>query len=268
MNMNPCTRTSLLKDELFSVKEAENPPFGYKNHCLTVHLVVLKTSGELCYTLVSGTSAPQTTLIAKLDVGATKYRRLFLFPQGKMIHIFYALTHPVVPNLWHIEHRLWNGVSWQSTRMGEVVHPREPLNNVNFDRQGNLHFLTISRLTNLLRSWKPYFAHAEGVSISKLQRNFFLFYAVIPFRSSIGPLMISQIGAECPVLWDAGRDWFLTLQRNVYPFISARKYVRCISTLPVTPPFIALQNQPSIEYTCDLLLVANYYTSYPQRRLG
>ncbi len=117
---------------------------GIMTDAKTVHLVVLKTSGELCYTLISGSSTPQTTLIAKLDVRATRYRRLFLFPQGKIIHIFYASTHQAIPNVWHIEHRLWNGVSWLSTRMGEVVHPREPLYHVNLDSQGNLHFLTIT----------------------------------------------------------------------------------------------------------------------------
>ena len=117
---------------------------GIMTDAKTVHLVVLKTNGDLCYTLITGSSTPQTTLIAKLDVRATRYRRLFLFPQGKIIHIFYAFTHQAIPNVWHIEHRLWNGVSWHSTHMGEVVHPREPLYHVNLDSQGNLHFLTIT----------------------------------------------------------------------------------------------------------------------------
>jgi len=110
----------------------------------TVHLVVLKSSGDLCYTLISGAGTPQTTLIAKLDVRGTRYRRLFLFPQGKVIHIFYASTHQSIPELWRIEHRFWNGASWKSTHMGEVVHPREPLYHVNLDNQGNLHLSTIT----------------------------------------------------------------------------------------------------------------------------
>ncbi|MBP1759181.1 MAG: hypothetical protein H6Q63_98 [Firmicutes bacterium] len=110
----------------------------------TVHLVVLKSSGDLCYTLISGAGTPQTTLIAKLDVRATRYRRIFLLPQGKIIHIFYASTHQSIPELWRIEHRFWNGVSWRSTHMGEIVHPREPLYHVNLDNQGNLHFCTVT----------------------------------------------------------------------------------------------------------------------------
>ncbi|MFZ3131697.1 MAG: hypothetical protein WA125_11495, partial [Desulfosporosinus sp.] len=43
---------------------------GIMTDAQTVHLVVLKTSGELCYTLISGPATPQTTLIAKLDVRA------------------------------------------------------------------------------------------------------------------------------------------------------------------------------------------------------
>ncbi|KUO77371.1 MAG: hypothetical protein APF81_01285, partial [Desulfosporosinus sp. BRH_c37] len=131
-------------EPFFRVQEPLLLVHGIMTDANTIHIVVLKTSGDLCYTLISGSSTPQTTLIAKLDIRSTRYRRLFLFPQGKIIHIFYASTHKAIPNVWHIEHRLWNGVSWHSTRMGEVVHPREPLYHVNLDSQGNLHFLTIT----------------------------------------------------------------------------------------------------------------------------
>lgn len=117
---------------------------GIMTAAQTVHLVILKTSGELCYTFMSGSTTPQTTLIAKLDVQATNYQRLFLFPQGKIIHIFYAHTHQAIRALWHIEHRYWDGSIWHSARLGEVVHPREPLYHVNLDSQGNLHLLTIT----------------------------------------------------------------------------------------------------------------------------
>ncbi|AFM39667.1 hypothetical protein Desaci_0605 [Desulfosporosinus acidiphilus SJ4] len=117
---------------------------GIMTDIKTVHLVVLKTNGELCYTLISGFSNPQTTLIAKLDVRTTKYRRFLIFPQGKMVHIFYAYSHQAIRDLWRIEHRFWNGSTWNSVHMGEVVHPREPLYHVNLDQQGNLHLLTMT----------------------------------------------------------------------------------------------------------------------------
>jgi len=117
---------------------------GIMTDTKTVHLVVLKTSGELCYTLISGPATPQTTLIAKLDVRASRYERLFLFPQGKIIHIFYAHTHQAIRELWRIEHSYWDGSSWHSVHLGEVVHPRIPLYHVNLDNQGNLHLLTIT----------------------------------------------------------------------------------------------------------------------------
>lgn len=110
----------------------------------TVHLVILKANGELCYSLISRSGTPQTSLLAKLDVRSTKYRRVFLFPQGKMIHIFYGYAHQSIPGLWRIEHRFWDGTSWHSVRMGEVVHPREPLYHVNLDSQGNIHILTMT----------------------------------------------------------------------------------------------------------------------------
>lgn len=117
---------------------------GIMTDSKTVHIVVLKTSGELCYTLISGSGAPQTSLLAKLDVRSTRYRRLFLFPQGKMIHIFYGYAHQSIPDLWRIEHRFWDGNSWRSVHLGEVVHPREPLYHVNLDSQGNIHLVTMT----------------------------------------------------------------------------------------------------------------------------
>lgn len=132
------------QDPFYRIQEPVLLAHGIMTDSKTIHLVVLKTSGDLCYTLVSGAGAPQTTLIAKLDVRGTRYRRLFLFPQGKTIHIFYASTHQSIPELWRIEHRFWNGTSWSSTHMGEVVHSREPLYHVNLDSQGNLHFLTVT----------------------------------------------------------------------------------------------------------------------------
>ena len=110
----------------------------------TVHLVVLKTSGELCHTLISGPSTPQTTLIASLDVRATRYRQLSLLKQGKKIHIFYAYSDQTTPQLWRIEHRFWNGSSWKSVHLAEVVHPQEPLYHVNQDSKGNIHLLTMT----------------------------------------------------------------------------------------------------------------------------
>ncbi|HBW38538.1 MAG: hypothetical protein VR66_16885 [Peptococcaceae bacterium BRH_c23] len=131
-------------EPVYRIQEPLLLAHGIMTDSKTTHLVLLKTNGDLCYTLISGTGTPQTTIIAKLDVRGTRYRRLFLFPQGKIIHIFYASTHQSIPGLWRIHHRVWNGTSWQSTHMGEVVHPREPLYHVNLDSQGNLHFLTIT----------------------------------------------------------------------------------------------------------------------------
>ncbi|MBC2723287.1 MAG: hypothetical protein HGJ98_19280 [Desulfosporosinus sp.] len=128
----------------FKIQEPLLLAHGIMTDSKTVHLVLLKSSGDLCYTLISGAGTPQTTLIAKLDVRGTRYGRLFLFPQGKVIHIFYASTHQSIPELWRIEHRFWNGASWKSTHMGEVVHPREPLYHVNLDSQGNLHICSLT----------------------------------------------------------------------------------------------------------------------------
>ena len=78
-------------------------------------------------------------------------------------------------------------------------------------------------LTEMLRTWKPDFAFAEGVSISTVARNSFPFYAVMSLRSFIGPSMIPLTGVACPVLWDAGQSGSDPGERNVYRFISGRK---------------------------------------------
>ncbi|HWQ72798.1 MAG TPA: hypothetical protein VN370_10800 [Desulfitobacteriaceae bacterium] len=109
-----------------------------------IHLVMIKANGDLCYTLVNGPEKNQTTVLAKLDVRSTRYRRLLLFPLGKTIHIFYAYAHQAIPDLWRIEHRFWNGKTWRSVNLGEVVHQREPLYDVVLDQGGNLHLLMVT----------------------------------------------------------------------------------------------------------------------------
>jgi glycosyltransferase involved in cell wall biosynthesis len=81
---------------------------------------MIKANGDLCYTLINGSEQAQTTILAKLDVRSNRYRRLLLFPLGKTVHIFYAYAHQAIPDLWRIEHRLWNGKSWRSVNLGEV----------------------------------------------------------------------------------------------------------------------------------------------------
>ncbi|CAA7600328.1 Hypothetical protein DEACI_0981 [Acididesulfobacillus acetoxydans] len=117
---------------------------GSAGNAQTVHLAVLKANGELCYTVVPKSGTPQTTVLTKLDVRSTKYRRLILMPRGELVHIFYAYSHQSVPDLWYIEHRLWNGKAWQSVRLGEVVHPRHPLYHIGLDSQQNIHFLALT----------------------------------------------------------------------------------------------------------------------------
>ena len=106
----------------------------------TIHLAVLKGNGELCYILIPPSGTPQTTVLTKLDVRTTKYRSLILLPRGEMVHIFYAYAHHSIPELWYVEHRLWTGKTWQSMRLGEIVHPRSPLYQIAVDNQGNIHY--------------------------------------------------------------------------------------------------------------------------------
>jgi len=131
-------------EPFFQIQEPLLLAQGIMTDSKTVHLVILKTTGELCYTLISGTSAPQTTLIARLDVRSTRYRQLFLLQQGKIIHIFYAYSHPTIQHYWRIEHRFLDGSSWRNLHLGDVVRAREPLYHVNLDSKGNIHLLTMA----------------------------------------------------------------------------------------------------------------------------
>ena len=99
-----------------------------------VHLVMIKANGDLCYTLINGSGQNQTTVLDKLEVRTTRYRRLLLFPLGKTVHIFYAYSHQSIANLWRIEHKFWNGKTWRSVNLGEVFHSREPLYDIVLDR--------------------------------------------------------------------------------------------------------------------------------------
>lgn len=110
----------------------------------TVHLVVLKTNGELCYIIIPNSGKPQSKILTKLDMRSRKYSRLVLLPYNGMVHIFYAHSHQAIQELWYIEHFFWNGKTWQSVHLGEVVNSRQPLYQVSLDSQGNLHFIAMT----------------------------------------------------------------------------------------------------------------------------
>src|SRR5665648_97391 len=134
------------KEPLYRIQEPLLLTQAIMTDSKTVHLVVLKTNGELCYTLISGPGIPQTTLISRLDVRSTIYRQLVLLPQGNTIHIFYAYAHQTTPQLWRIEHRFWDHSSWQNVHLAELVHAPEPFYQVNLDREAlmtsaNVHHL-------------------------------------------------------------------------------------------------------------------------------
>lgn len=136
------------EEPIYRIQEPLLLAQGIMTASKTVHLVLLKTSGELCYTQIFGSSTPHTSLIAKLDVRITRYRQLSVLTQGKMIHIIYTYSHQTMPHLWRIEHRFGDGSSWRSVHLGEVVDPR--LYQVNLDSTGNIHLLTIQGQHSLL----------------------------------------------------------------------------------------------------------------------
>lgn len=123
------------------------------------------------------------------------------------------------------------------------------------------------RLRNLLKTWKPNFAFAEGVSISTVARKLFPLLR----RYSI-PLVYWAI--DDPPDWrrmsrplGRGASLVLTPAQECLPLYQREK-IRSLYFHFACNPAFHCPTKPSKEYSCDLLLVANYYTSYPQRKFG
>ena len=122
-------------------------------------------------------------------------------------------------------------------------------------------------LINLLRTWKPDFALAEGVSISTVAQKLFPL-----LRRNALPLVYWAI--DDPPDWrlmsrplGRGASLVLTPAQECLP-LYRREKMRALYFHFACNPAFHCPTEPSFEYTCDLLLVANYYTSYPQRRIG
>lgn len=123
------------------------------------------------------------------------------------------------------------------------------------------------RLTELLRTWKPNFALADGVSISTVAGRLFSLLR----RFSI-PLVYWAI--DDPPDWrrmsrplGRGARLVLTPAEECLPLYQREK-IRALYFHFACNPSFHHPTEPSDEYDCDLLLVANYYTSYAQRKIG
>ncbi|WP_407313734.1 glycosyltransferase [Desulfosporosinus sp. SB140] len=123
------------------------------------------------------------------------------------------------------------------------------------------------RLEHLLKAWKPNFALAEGVSISTVARKLFPLLR----RHSI-PLVYWAI--DDPPDWRRmsrplarGASLVLTPAEECLPLYHRDK-IRALYFHFACNPSFHRPVEPSLEYHSDLLLVANYYTSYPQRAIG
>jgi spore maturation protein CgeB len=123
------------------------------------------------------------------------------------------------------------------------------------------------RLTDLLRTWQPDLAIAEGVSISTVAGRLFPLLR----RHSL-PLIYWAI--DDPPDWcrmsrplARGASLVLTPAEECLSLYQREKIRARYFHFACNPAFHQ-PTAPSLKYTCDLLLVANYYTSYPQRRIG
>ena len=123
------------------------------------------------------------------------------------------------------------------------------------------------RLTTMLRTWKPNFALAEGVSISTVSQKLFPL-----LRRHALPLVYWAI--DDPPDWRnmsrplaSGASLVLTPAQECLPLYKREKKRALYFHFACNPSFHH-PSTPLKEYACDLLLVANYYTSYPQRRVG
>lgn len=140
--------SALHESPLFELKEPILLAQGIAESPNQIHLAYLKTTGQLCYTIISTTGEHHTTSLGNLDTRNNRYARLILLPLDKVIHIFYATSHLSLPDVWRITHLLWNGQTWKSAQLGEVVHPRNPVYHVLLDSKLNLHLLMMTFLGN------------------------------------------------------------------------------------------------------------------------
>lgn len=131
---------------LFELKESVLLAQGILDDAQQIHLAYIKVSGEFCYSVILADGHHQTMSLGKLDIRTQRFNRLLLFPAGKVIHIFYASSHYGLPDVWRITHLFWNGQTWKSAFLGEVVHPRYPLYHVLMDSRSNLHVLMMTFL--------------------------------------------------------------------------------------------------------------------------
>ncbi len=125
----------------------------------------------------------------------------------------------------------------------------------------------VNELKLLLRTWKPNFALAEGVSISTVAGKLFPL-----LRNLKLPLVYWAI--DDPPDW---RRMSLPLARGATLVLTpAEDYVSRYRQSGIKAlyfnfacnPAFHRHLEPSTQLATDLLLVANYYTSYPQRKIG
>lgn len=167
--------TAQHESPLFELKEPILLAQGIAESPNQIHLAYLKSTGELCYTIISTTGEHHTTSLGRLDTRNNRYARLILLPLDKVIHIFYATSHLSLPDVWRITHLLWNGQTWKSAQLGEVVHPRNPVYHVLLDSKLNLHLLMMTFLGNRSALLTNFFngtyhiwaQHKEALSISR-----------------------------------------------------------------------------------------------------
>ncbi len=125
----------------------------------------------------------------------------------------------------------------------------------------------VDELKQLHRTWRPNFALAEGVSISTVAGKLFSL-----LRNLKLPLVYWAI--DDPPDW---RRMSLPLSRGAALVLTpADDYVKRYRQQGIKAlyfnfgcnPAFHHHLKPTALYVTDLLLVANYYTSYPQRKVG
>ncbi|HWQ72800.1 MAG TPA: glycosyltransferase [Desulfitobacteriaceae bacterium] len=123
------------------------------------------------------------------------------------------------------------------------------------------------KLTSLLRTWKPNFALADGVSVITVAGKLFPLLRKLKL-----PLVYWAI--DDPPDW---RRMSLPLARGASLVLTPaaecigryrQQGIKAIYFNFACNPAFHRHLEPSKHLTADLLLVANYYTSYPQRKTG
>lgn len=106
-----------------------------------IHLIALLEDGSLTYLIYSNENWSKN-LMSKLNIKSNIYKNLTLYIVNDSIHIFYAYSNLINPNIWSIQHIVGNKNKWDkkiviNTVVDKTLNPFF----IDSDKLGNIHLV-------------------------------------------------------------------------------------------------------------------------------